>query len=82
MFAYALQACYGHTEGTAGITGALLATVALQRAMAPGIVNLVQMNPYVEAAVADWRARKDVRIVMPRQLGPAVGLTEVRSVYC
>jgi hypothetical protein len=35
-----LQACYGHTEGTAGITGVLLATAAFQRASAPGVTNL------------------------------------------
>ncbi len=39
-----LQACYGHTEGTAGITGVLLAAAALQRAAAPGVTNLREVR--------------------------------------
>ena len=39
-----LQACYGHTEGTAGITGVLLAAAALQRASAPGVINLREVR--------------------------------------
>ena len=39
-----LQACYGHTEGTAGITGVLLAAAALQRTAAPGVINLREVR--------------------------------------
>jgi acyl transferase domain-containing protein len=39
------KACYGHTEGTAGITGALLAVCALGQAAAAPVVNLRNMNP-------------------------------------
>lgn len=65
-----LQACYGHTEGTAGVTGALLATGALHRQMAPGITNLREVNPYVEAAAADWRRHGGRHAVLPRQTAP------------
>ena len=66
------QACYGHTEGTAGVTGALLAAGALFRRMAPGIVNLREVNPYVGAAVADWRRGGGGRAaLLPRQAAPA-----------
>ena len=67
-----VQASYGHTEGTAGITGALLAVSALQTAMAPGIVNLISMNPYVAVAIEDWGARQGMAALLPRQTGPAI----------
>lgn len=70
-----LQACYGHTEGTAGVTGALLAAGALQRHMAPAITNLRGVNPYVEAAAADWRRGGGRAAVLPRQTGPTVAST-------
>ena len=71
-----MQACYGHTEGAAGVTGALLAAGALARRMAPGIVNLRDVNPYVGAAAADWgRGGGGVggsgrAAVLPRQTAP------------
>ena len=65
-----MQACFGHTEGTAGVTGALMAAGALARDMAPGITNLRDVNPYVEAAAADWRAGGGRAAVFPRQTAP------------
>ena len=73
------QACYGHTEGTAGITGALLALSALRRAEAPGITNLREVNPYVAAAVESWGARQGMAAVLPRQTAPAASLLPVRD---
>lgn len=67
---FCLQACYGHTEGTAGITGALLAVTALRQAAAAPIVNLRSVSPYVTAALSDWRALKGIDPLAPRQLAP------------
>ena len=65
------QACFGHTEGTAGITGALLVAASLSRAAAPGIVNLRRLNPYVAAAVGDWLPSGGGRAArLPRQTTP------------
>ena len=43
------QACYGHTEGAAGVTGLLMAAGALQSRTLPGIMCLRRINPYVQA---------------------------------
>ncbi len=64
-----MQACYGHTEGTAGITGLLLAASALQEAASVPIVNLRDINPYVAAAIGDM---KHMSAHGPRQLAPGV----------
>ena len=68
------QACYGHTEGTAGITGALLAITALRQSAAAPIVNLRSVNPYVTAALSDWRSLKGLDAHAPRQLAPGPSL--------
>ena len=64
-----MQACYGHTEGTAGITGLLLAASALQEGASVPIVNLRDINPYVGAAIGDM---KHMSAHGPRQLAPGV----------
>ena len=61
-----MQACYGHTEGAAGLTGAFLAVEALRNAGAPGIMCLRELNPYVAAALADWRGRSGCSPLLPR----------------
>ena len=61
-----VQACYGHTEGAAGLTGAFLAVGALANSRAPGIMSLREMNPYVAAALADWRRRSGRSPLLPR----------------
>lgn len=68
------KSCYGHTEGTAGLTGALLAAGALQKAALPPIVNLREINPYVSAALADWQGRLALAAAPSRQLAPAAHL--------
>lgn len=68
------KSCYGHTEGTAGLTGALLAAGALRKAALPPIVNLQEINPYVSAALADWQARLALMAAPSRQLAPAAHL--------
>ena len=68
------QACFGHTEGTAGITGALLALSAVGQRSAVPTVNLRHVNPYVEAALADWNARSSKAASVTRQLSPGTAL--------
>eukprot|EP00884_Botryococcus_braunii_P010934 jgi/Botrbrau1/19842/Bobra.0124s0078.1 len=65
------KACYGHTEGTAGVTGALLALLTLERAEYAPVLNLRNTNSYVEAALTTWqRAGGQALGFVPRQTGP------------
>jgi hypothetical protein len=73
----AAQACYGHTEGAAGLTGAFLALEALRNAGAPGIMCLRELNPYVVAALADWRRRSGCSPLLPRGLTPHRALSSL-----
>jgi acyl transferase domain-containing protein/acyl carrier protein len=64
-----VKSCYGHTEGAAGLTGALLAMQALHHGTAPAIMHLRGMNPYVGSALGDWPKRTGLKASVPRQLG-------------
>jgi len=64
-----VKSCYGHTEGTAGLSGALLAMQALHHGTAPAIMHLRSMNPYVGSALGDWKKRAGLEASVPRQLG-------------
>lgn len=59
------QACYGHTEGAAGLTGLLTATCSLQQSMCPGVMGLRTVNPYVGAALAEWRSGAPAGMKIP-----------------
>ena len=74
------QSCYGHTEGTAGVTGMLLALCITDTAACPPFVNLRDINPYVAAALTDWSAKDGRHILVPRQFGPSLLVGEVRLV--
>lgn len=56
------KSCFGHTEGAAGLTGALIAIGALQSQICPSIVNLRNINPYVASSLAQATAA-----MLPRQ---------------
>jgi 3-oxoacyl-(acyl-carrier-protein) synthase/acyl carrier protein len=45
------KSCFAHTEGAAGLTGALLAIGALNAQVCPSILNLRNMNPYVASSL-------------------------------
>ena len=47
------KACYGHTEGAAGLSGLLLAAVSLGSRAAPPIMHLRSCNPHVALALGD-----------------------------
>jgi hypothetical protein len=66
-----MQACYGHTEGTAGTTGLLLAVQSISQRSAAAIMCLRDMNPYVGAAIADWTKHAGHAPLLPRQLASA-----------
>jgi acyl transferase domain-containing protein/acyl carrier protein len=65
------KACYGHTEGTAGITGLLAALGPLQHGAVPAVMHLRTPNSYVTAALADWRRARGAPTYVPRQPAPA-----------
>ena len=67
-----VKACYGHTEGAAGITGVLLAAQALHIRASPPIMHLRTVNPFVEAAFSDWSRSGSSGSSAPRTLQPAV----------
>jgi hypothetical protein len=75
-----LQACYGHTEGAAGLAGALTAAALCSSAAAPPTASLRGLNPFVAAATADWRARQGMPAALPRCEMPAPAL--VRRCPC
>ena len=62
------KSCYGHTEGAAGLTGLLLAACMAGQQVAPAIMHLRTINPYVAAALADWSAQSSKTLHLPRQL--------------
>ena len=63
-----MQSCFGHTEGTAGMTGALLALSFLGKHAAAPVVNLRTLNPYVDSSL-DAASFKRAAFV-PRQCAP------------
>lgn len=72
-----MKACFGHTEGAAGIHGAMLPILAVQHQAAPAVMHLRGLNAYVSNAVADWRttcnlsasapkvSRRPIRVICP-----------------
>lgn len=61
-----MKACYGHSEGSAGAHGALLALSLLQYQAAAATMHLRNLNPYVEAAFADSSRACHAFTVPPR----------------
>ena len=62
------KSCFGHTEGTAGLTGLLLAASVAGQQAVPAILHLRNVNPYVESAVGDWVGNGRRVVELPRQL--------------
>ena len=50
----AVKAALGHTEGAAGVTGAVVASLALAGREAAPVARLASVNPHVEAALGGW----------------------------
>lgn len=66
------QACYGHTEGAAGLTGALAVLAILGSREAPAVLCLRHVNPHVGAALGGWAAAAGSAPLLPRQGAPSV----------
>ena len=62
------KSCFGHTEGTAGLMGLLLAASVAGQQAVPAILHLRNVNPYVESAVGDWVGNGRRVVELPRQL--------------
>lgn len=66
LCAGSVKACYGHTEGAAGLQGALCSILSLQTNATPPIMHLRNVNPYVSAALSDWRSSSGLEAFIPR----------------
>ena len=62
-----VKSCFGHTEGAAGLTGALLAMGALNSRLLPGIIGLRNVNPYVASTLDQWKSSSDLNIPLLKQ---------------
>ena len=62
-----VKSIYGHTEGTAGLTGLLLAACAASEQRAAPVMHLRSVNPYVAATLGDWRKGGQLPAALPRQ---------------
>lgn len=62
-----VKSCYGHTEGAAGLTGLLMAAMATSQQCSAPVLHLRSINPYVEAALADWCKSGPWAAAVPRQ---------------
>ena len=56
----------------AGLTGLLLASSALQQRSTAPVKHLRSINPYVAAAVSDWRRHCGLTAAIPLQASPGV----------
>lgn len=65
-----MKACFGHTEGAAGIHGAMLAVLAVQQLAAPAIMHLRGLNAYVSTAIADWKTTCNLTAAAPKASSP------------
>ena len=74
-----VKSCYGHTEGAAGLTGALLAHAALMYACRPAVMHLRNPNAYVEAALQDWRKSSNACGAVQRQRAPSAVATSAHA---
>lgn len=62
------KACFGHTEGTAGIHGSLTAVLARRQQAAPPVMQNRNLNPYVASAFAEWLSvKQNVLPSVPRE---------------
>ena len=68
----ARQACYGHTEGAAGLTGALAAMCLTCEREAPAVLCLREANAHVCAALRDWAGAARLAPLLPRQSVPSM----------
>ena len=68
-----VKACFGHTEGAAGLTGALLALQSSLSSLQAPVLHLGNLNSYVDAAFGDWAWAHNLASMAPRASKPACG---------
>lgn len=61
-----VKACFGHTEGAAGIHGAMLAILTVQQQAAPALMHLRAFNAYVSTAIAEWASSYNLNATAPK----------------
>ena len=66
------QACFGHTEGAAGLTGVLAALHVAAAHAAPAVNCLRTVNAHVCAALDGWSRAVAAAPALPRQAAPHV----------
>jgi hypothetical protein len=66
------QACFGHTEGAAGLTGVLAALHVAAAHAAPAVNCLRTVNAHVCAALRGWSSAAAAAPALPRQAAPHV----------
>jgi len=66
-----IKTCYGHTEGSAGLTGLLLAASAVTKTASAPFMHLCTTNAYVQGALAEWSAERHRIPAVPRVHGAA-----------
>ena len=66
-----VKACFGHTEGAAGLTGALLALQSSLSSLQAPVLHLGGLNSYVDAAFGDWARAHSLASMAPRSRKPA-----------
>ncbi len=66
------QACFGHTEGAAGLTGVLAALHVAAARAAPAVNCLRTVNAHVCAALDGWSSAAATSPALPRQSAPHV----------
>ena len=61
------KSCFGHTEGSAGLTGLLLAAAAASQRSVPPVMHLRAWNAHVAAALDSWRSQGRLAASVPLQ---------------
>lgn len=69
-FAASIKSHFGHTEGTAGLHGAVGACEALVQRVKLPIMHLRNLNPYAVSAFNEWDLQRGLVSMAPRSSGP------------
>ena len=68
------KSCLGHTEGAAGVTGALLAICYLAHSAIPPVMHLRNVNSHIQISLAQWPAQLGLLPQVARQPAPKLAV--------
>ena len=68
------KSCLGHTEGAAGVTGALLALRYLAHSAIPPVMHLRNVNSHIQISLAQWPAQRGLLPQVGRQPAPKLAV--------